>query len=262
LKKYHYTNFSRSHETAYYALKNGGCPSIINSLDKFLDHHIDRLRQCHQIIVKPTKVAVSAPASQKSWEREKIGHDRDALVALLSIDAAEALRIVLHGHLRGTLSDSKRNLHHARLYLTEQRHLVKIVQLLFLYRNQNPENLPPNVHAVVKKYSTSVLADPDFFEQLVNVIIKNFENPFFIKSEDPDLSALFDKEVCFFFSFFISVFHVLLLTSCSAYFSKSTCSVFSLPRSLALFQPSRASFRCGPKALLKPITLLILLHPR
>ena len=129
-------------KTAYYPLKNGGCTSIIDSLDKFLDHHIHRLSQCYQIIVKPTKAAASAPASQKSWEREKIGHDRDALVALLNIDAAEALRIVLHGHLRGTLSDSKRNLHHARLYLTEQRHLVKIVQLLFLYRNRAPENLP------------------------------------------------------------------------------------------------------------------------
>lgn len=108
---------------------------------------------------------------------------------------------MLHGHLRGTLSDTKRNLHHARLYLTEQRYLVKIVQLLFLYRNQSPENLPPNVHAVVKKYSTNVLADPDFFEQLVNVIIKNFENPLFINNDDPDLSALFVKEVCLFFFF-------------------------------------------------------------
>ena len=127
-------------------------------------------------------------------------------MALLNIDAAEALRIVLHGHLRGTLSDSKRNLHHARLYLTEQRHLVKIVQLLFLYRNQAPENLPPNVYALVKKHSPSLLVDSGFFEKLVNVIIENFENPLFLKSDDPELSALFDKEVRSFFFFFFSQF--------------------------------------------------------
>lgn len=143
-----------------------------------------------------TTAALDKP-NEKEWEREKINHDRAALADLLKIDSAEALRIVLHGHLRGTLSDSKRLLHHARLYLTEQRHIVKIVELLFTYRCR-PEAADPDddtVWALAHKYSTKVLADPELWSGLINRIVKNFENPFFLKGDDADINALFAKEV-------------------------------------------------------------------
>lgn len=170
---------------------------------------MNRLRRCYEIIVpQSTDTAANSSTSKdgaskdKEWEREKINSDRHALVDLLAIDSKEALRIVLHGHLRGTLSDSKRLLHHARLYLGEQRRIVKIVEVLFQYRSQPQpapeEDAQQDLWEMAQRYSTEVLADPDLFTGLIRQIVKNFQNPLFLESDDEDLAALFAKECLLF----------------------------------------------------------------
>lgn len=134
----------------------------------------------------------------KNWSKEKIEEDRTNLVKLLNIDKDEALRIVLHGHLRGVLTKEKRLLHHARLYLQEQRAVLKIVTLLFSYRREPPAHLSPEYLEIANNYSAEVMADPDLFSGIVKAIESNFKNPFFLESDDDNLSALFVKECLLF----------------------------------------------------------------
>lgn len=205
-------------------MKSGGSKHLVKSLDKYLEHYLPRLRQCYDIIVASDPTTAQKPGStsgdEKEWAREKIDQDRKALVDLLQIDADESLRIVLHGHLRGTLSDNKRLLHHARLYLTEQRHAVKLVELLFTYgrRPEAQENAGEDtVFTLAAKYSTKILADPDLWTGLINRIVRNFTNPVFFSSDDSDLNALFTTEVCI-----PQTNNMIFANLPSACFSKST----------------------------------------
>lgn len=166
-------------------------------MEQYLDHHLPRLRRCYEIIASKEKSFLTDYSfpPEKNWSREKIEEDRQNLVSLFNIDTNEALRIVLHGHLRGILTSEKRLLHHARLYLSEQRHLLKIVALLFSYRAELPDYLPLEFEDLVNRYSTEILADPDLLTGIIKTVVSNFKNPIFLETEDDSLASLFIKEV-------------------------------------------------------------------
>lgn len=187
----------RTHETAYNVLKTGGSSYIIQNLEHYFDHYLSRFRRCYEIIVSKDKsgVARNTYPAEKNWTREKVEEDRQNLTSLLNIDSNEALRIVLHGNLRGIFSSDKRLLHHARLYLSEQRHLLKIVSLLFTYRVETPSYLLDDFKILAETYSAEIMADPDFLSGIIKTIISNFNNPIFLESDDDELASLFVSEV-------------------------------------------------------------------
>lgn len=192
-------------------MKTGGSPHLVESLEKYLDCYLPRFRKCYEITVTKDKSGIPELKfpSEKNWSREKVEEDRQNLVSLLHIDTNEALRIVLHGHLRGVLTSEKRLLHHARLYLTEQRHLLKIVGLLFTYRIEIPPYLSKDFKDLAERYSAEIMAEPDFVSGIIETIVSNLKNPFFLESDDDNLASLFVSE-CLLFQ--IDLLNLLLVT--------------------------------------------------
>lgn len=177
-----------------------------------MDYYLPRFRKCYQVIATKEKSGIpnlSFP-SEKNWSREKVEQDRQNLVSLLKIDTNEALRIVLHGHLRGVLTSEKRLLHHARLYLSEQRHLLKIVALLFTYRLNTPDYLPYEFQQLAETYSAEIMAEPELVSGIIDTILSNFKNPLFLEQDDDDdMASLFVSE-CLLFQ--IDLLNLLLVT--------------------------------------------------
>ena len=208
----------RTFEGAYHALRSTNQLDLskhtINNLDRFLESRATQLQRCYNHIpdssiesakaLRDYSIKDNTESSLLSENKKTLKDQAFELSKLLDIDELESLNIVLRTSGQGLMNSEKQKPDWIRLYFSERRYAIKLVNHLFKIKAElsrqstieSGETDQISIFALAKTHSVEILTNSSFFSNLIKYISSLFRNFPVLKDEsDESISSLYNSEV-------------------------------------------------------------------